>query len=385
VTATGAALGRRMRVRRTDIAWRNLVRDKTRLAISVGGVGFAVMLIVTLRALYAGVIDQATQYIRSVDADAWVAQAGTPGDFFHSMTLIPESTGQRIADVPGVTRVSPFVGRPVVFRHGGDDQDFFLVGIDPESGVGGPPDIREGSSELRPGSLIVDHVFARNTDVDLGDRIELEGRSLTVSGIASGGNSVFSQFAWTTLDDAVAVLGARDIVNYFLVDAAGEEEPESLASRIDDQVDGVHALTEDEFLEKNLSDLREGFLPIVWMLVLIAFAIGAAVIGLTIYTATLEKRREYGVLKAIGFSNRRLVGIVCRQSLVAGAMGFVLGLVIAVVLGALLERALPIFVTSFRVRDVALVAALAVGMSAVSSLIPIRPVTRLDPAQVFRV
>jgi ABC-type antimicrobial peptide transport system permease subunit len=79
------------------------------------------------------------------------------------------------------------------------------------------------------------------------------------------------------------------------------------------------------------------------------------------------------------------VGIVWRQSLVAGAMGFVLGLAIAVMLGALLERALPIFVTSFRVRDVALVAALAVGMSAVSSLVPIRPVTRLDPAQVFRV
>jgi putative ABC transport system permease protein len=301
------------------------------------------------------------------------------------LTLIPESSGERIADVPGVTRVSPFVGRPVVFRHNGEDRDFFLVGIDPRTGVGGPPGIREGSSDLRRGGLIVDHVFARNADVGLGDGIDLEGRRLTVTGIASGGNSVFSQFAWTTLDDGVAVLGISDVVNYFLVDAAGEKQPEALARRIGSDVDGVHALTEEEFMDKNLADLREGFLPIVWVLVLIAFAIGTAVIGLTIYTATLEKRREYGVLKAIGFSNRRLVGIVWRQSLVAGAMGFVLGLAIAVMLGALLERALPIFVTSFRVRDVALVAALAVGMSAVSSLVPIRPVTRLDPAQVFRV
>lgn len=50
------------------------------------------------------------------------------------------------------------------------------------------------------------------------------------------------------------------------------------------------------------------------MLVLIGFVIGTLVIGPTIYTARMEKRREYGVLKAIGFSNRALYEIVWRQS-----------------------------------------------------------------------
>jgi putative ABC transport system permease protein len=71
------------------IAWRNLVREKTRLAISVAGVAFAVLLILLLRGLYAGITAQATEYIRSVDAHVWVAEAGTPGDFFHSVTLMP--------------------------------------------------------------------------------------------------------------------------------------------------------------------------------------------------------------------------------------------------------------------------------------------------------
>src|SRR3712207_8259794 len=43
------------------------------------------------------------------------------------------------------------------------------------------------------------------------------------------------------------------------------------------------------------------------------FVVGTAIIGLIIYTATVEKTREYGILKAIGLSNRRLYSLVFQQ------------------------------------------------------------------------
>ena len=72
---------------RGGIAWHNLTRERRRLAISVGGVAFAVLLIVLLRGLYSGFLAQATEYIRSVDAELWVAQSGTSGDLSHSVSL----------------------------------------------------------------------------------------------------------------------------------------------------------------------------------------------------------------------------------------------------------------------------------------------------------
>ncbi len=368
----------------TNIAWKNLVREKTRLGISVGGVAFAVLLILILRGLYSGITDQATEYIRSVGADLWVAQDGTPGDFFHSVSLIDARAESRLEAVPGVRAAFPLLSLPVVFRLDGQDVDFRLMGVDPASGVGGPPGLEQGRSVRGPGDLVVDRVFAKNHRVTLGQVLKVRGNRLRVVGIATGGNAVVSQFAWASLEDVAVFVGAVDVVNYFAVrlDVAS---PDAGVRRVESRVPGVEAFTEDEFEEKNIADLREGFLPILWVLLVIALAIGVAVIGLTIYTATIEKSREYGVLKAIGFSNRRLYRIVYQQSLTAGVIGFVVGTGLSFALGTLLERFIPSFVTSISISDVGLAGGAALAMALISSFIPVRPIARLDPAQVFRV
>ncbi|MDZ4825695.1 MAG: FtsX-like permease family protein [Actinomycetota bacterium] len=369
----------------TNIAWRNLARERLRLAISVGGVAFAVLLILVLRGLYAGVLDQATQYIRSVDADIWVAEREAPGDFFHSVSLLSTDLRDDVGAVAGVQDVNTLVARPIVFEHGGKDLDFLLLGIDPVGVVGGPPAIEKGRTLRSSGELVLDRVFSRNAGIGIGDTVTIEDRRLRVVGLARGGNTLFSQFAWASDEDVRRLFGIDNLVNYYLVGVADSTDARAVADRLERDVEGVQAFDQAEFLDANTSDISEGFLPIIWVLVVIAFVIGTAVIGLTIYTATLEKRREYGVLKAIGFTNRRLFGIIYQQSLVAGAIGFAVGLFLAVALGAFVERMVPSFVLLIRPTDVALVAVVAVVMTIVSSFLPARPVARLDPAQVFRV
>jgi putative ABC transport system permease protein len=371
-------------VPRTSIAAKNLLREKTRLAISVGGVAIAVLLILVVRGLYSGFLDQATAYIRGVDADVWVVEAGTPGDFFHSVSLQPPERAEQIAAVEGVDRVDPLLARPVIMRHAGEDVDLFLVGVD-ETGVGGPASVEEGVRIPGPGEIVVDRVFARNEGIDVGDTMKAQGTRLRVAGIARGGNAFVAQYGWASFADVAELFGAGEVVNYFLVAATDGVDSDALADRIRREVAGTKPFTEDEFAEANTEEISESFLPIIWVLVLIAFAIGTAVIALTIYTATLEKRTEYGVLKAIGFSNRRLFGIVLRQSVASGALGLVLGVIVTFVLSAALERALPSFVVTLTAGDVVLVAVIALAMGAVASLIPVRPVARLDPARVFRV
>ncbi|MDX5961914.1 FtsX-like permease family protein [Rhodococcus opacus] len=367
------------------IAWRNLARERTRLAIAVGGVAFAVVLILLLRGLYAGFITQATAYVRGVNADLWVAKADTPGDFFHSISLQQPAVGERLGAVEGVSGVTPLVGRPIVFSYGGRDLNFFVLGVDPDTPIAGPPGIEQGRATPGPGELVIDRVFARNNGMGLGDTVQVHGVALTVTGIARGGNSILSQFAWASLPDVVRILGQSGLVNYFLVNTTPGFDPAVVAQRIRDTIADTKPMTRAEFAQANTKDLSEGFLPIIWVLVLIGFVIGTLVIGLTIYTATLEKRREYGILKAVGFSNRALFGIVWRQSLTAAALGLVVGVGLTFALGAFLEALLPAFVTTFRAADIGLVAVVTLAMAAVSSFVPARPVARLDPAQVFRV
>ena len=385
VRSTAVSGRRGLVVRRTDVAWKNLSRQKGRLAVSVSGVAFAVLLILLLQGLYNGITAQATEYIRSVDADIWVAEAGTPGDFFHSVSLLPVSLREPLLGVDGVAEVTPLLGRPVVFNLNGSDVDFFLLGVDPASGVGGPPGVEKGKRRPEAGEIVVDRVFARNNGLELDDDLDVLGRRFRIVGIAKGGNSVLGQFAWATLPDVGEIFDSGDIVSYFMVRGTTSSDPKAIALGVRNDVPGANPITSEEFVRKNTADLREGFLPIVGVLALVGFIVGTVVIGLTIYAATLEKRSEFGLLKALGLSNWRLLRIIWRQSLIAGAIGLLTGIPLTLIIGFGLEAALPSFVTAFRLIDVIVVSVLVLGMSVVASFMPARPVIRLDPAQVFRV
>jgi putative ABC transport system permease protein len=139
-----------------------------------------------------------------------------------------------------------------------------------------------------------------------------------------------------------------------------------------------------ELADKNADNLRQGFLPVLWVLVVVAFVVGTAIIGLIIYTATVEKTKEYGVLKAIGFSNRRLYKVVLQQSLLAASAGFVVGCLLSAVLGPAIERVVPVFVTDIRQGDIVFAGMGAFVMAVLASFVPARPMARLDPAEVFR-
>ena len=132
--------------------------------------------------------------------------------------------------------------------------------------------------------------------------------------------------------------------------------------------------------KKNLGD---SFLPILQAILAIAVLIGTAIIGLTIYTATLDKSREVGILKAIGVRNSQLYSIVLTQSMLTTAFGLAIGIGLSFGVGWLITNLLDL---SFEVTNITLltVVGLALIMSILASLIPVRRLASIDPAEVFK-
>ena len=131
-------------------------------------------------------------------------------------------------------------------------------------------------------------------------------------------------------------------------------------------------------------EIEEGFLPIIAVFIGLAFVVGLAVIALTIYTSTVERTRDYGVLKAVGASPWQLFAVVVRQSLIVALAGYVLGSALGLVSGKLIQDAVPQFGLVFHWQDFLLVLAAVLVMSAVATLVPVRRVASIDPAMVFR-
>ena len=367
----------------TNIAWKNLGHQRARFAISTGGVAFAVLLILIVRGLYDGILAQATYYARNVDAQLWVSQAATPDRLIQSTSVLDAELDDALADVPGVASVSPVLTRALTFRLNQRDVDLFLVGVDGARAAGWPDEIRGAGPMPGRGEIVVDRVFAKIHGLRAGDVLDLNGTRVRVAAIAGGGNALVYQYAWAPLDDVDRLFDARGTVSHFLV-RTDRASAAQVAQAFEGRVEGVQARSPEVLANSEAAALGDGFRPMLFVLLLIAVAVGLSTVALIIYTATIEKAKEYGVLKAIGFSNRRLYTIVLQQSMIAAAAGFVTGTGLAFGVAALAEAVQPVFVATIGLGDIAFAAVATGGVGVLASLVPARPMARLQPAEVFR-
>ncbi|HET8670938.1 MAG TPA: FtsX-like permease family protein [Candidatus Saccharimonadales bacterium] len=363
------------------IARKNLFQEKTRFLISIGGVAFSVALIVVLAGLYQGWSNKIGEYIRTVPADVWVMQSGTE-ELFHTPSVLSLKVGAKIEGVKGVASAQPFNARRVALQVHDHDVNLYIVGYNSGSDVGKPARIVEGKDTPGPGEIIVDK--SQKKKIAIGDKIEIVNQELEVVGYAEGGDLVTSSFAFAQKAELNKIQDLPNATNFFAVRLEPGTSAEKAVAGIKAEVSGVDAMTKQEFVGNNVAIISDTFLPVILVLLVIGVAVGVAVIGLTIFTSTIEKANEYGVLKAIGMKNHQLYGVVIQQALIAGVIGYAAGTGLAFLLGATIGQAVPQFVSQIRAIDLVWVFALTLAMSVLAAYIPIRRLSHIDPAEVFR-
>jgi len=364
------------------LARKNLFQEKTRLIISIGGVAFSVLLIILLQGLSIGFSNVLGQYFDTVPADLWVARANT-GNMMDP-SFLRFSLGPQLKGLDGVADAQPFGMQSLTSKVNGKDLAFYLISYDPASGVGKPTTVSSGKTTPKAGEIIIDRIVAKSNNIKIGDTLPYATRQLKVVGLSEGTFILSSSFAFVNEADASKIYGLPATTNYWLVQLDQGADSEKVRTAINQNFPGAKAVTKAQFVQKNVNVLKDVVQPVFGMLVLLGALIGTAVIGLTIFIATIEKSKEYGVLKAIGLKNSQLYAIVLEQALIAAIIGFAVGAVLAYGLNTLITNAVPQFLTKIRIFDIAWIFAVVIGMAIVSSYIPIRRMSKIDPAEVFR-
>lgn len=363
------------------VARRNLFAEKGRFAISVAGVGFAVLLIMTVLALYRG-WSRTGQIFEEMPGQLWIVQQGT-SDPFHSVSLLERRDLEVASAIPGVEVVVPVLSRQMMFGGRASGESARLMALDASAGLAVTPEVKEHFLP-EPGTIIIESVLSRRTGLGQGDTVQFGNVSLTVADVRPAGTEVLSQFAFVNFEDAAKIFGVADVVTYGMVVITPGADPKLVKDQIEFADPRVQVYTAEEFAKSIREQIDESFIPVIAILVAIGFVVGAAVVGLTIYTATIERTREFGVMKAVGASAGFLYRIVLSQSAMLTGAGFVVGVIGARVVAELAAEATPEFATDFQARDVALVGAAALVMAIIASFVPVRRINAIDPAMVFR-
>jgi putative ABC transport system permease protein len=283
-----------------------------------------------------------------------------------------------------VRSVEPYVGRQIGFENDGKMFATYVVGAPAGDAITGPVQVVSGSDTIADGEIALNRSLADASKLSIGDTVDLRGTPFRVSALTDGGDMVMYQYSLVTMHDAFALQGSDTIVNFFLVQLDPGASVPAVSAGIHRTVPEAEAWTPSKVVTENQGPIKDTFLPVIGVLVAIGFIVGTAVIGLTTYSGVVERRREYGVLKALGADGWATFRTVLIQSSIAGAIGYLVGVAATVALGRWLPGVVPQFAVQLAPRYVIWVMLSAAGMVAASVALPVMRMSRIDAAEVFQ-
>ena len=364
------------------LAWKNLTQNRTQFLMSVGGVALALLLMLSLDAMLAGSEEDLVAYIEGSGADIIVSQDGVKNMHMAASSITYRDV-RRAGRVPGVSSSSPILYTTGVIKARDADILSYVIGFDPDEPLGGPQAVILGTNHINRGEAIIDDAVARNQKVGLNDNVEIFGETYIIVGITKGLTNIINSVAFIHIKD-FREERPGDAVSYALVKLEPGADPQEVATAINARSDDVLALPVADFSFEERQIIKDMSVEVLYIMNMSGLLIGLTVTALTLYINTLRKRREYGVMKAIGASRRHLLAVVAVQAVLSLLIGFLL----AIGLVWLLGQALPIFVPGVGLaltqKGILQVLGTSLVIGVVAALVPAWQLSRLDPAQVFR-
>jgi putative ABC transport system permease protein len=375
------------------VALKMLTGDRAKYLGLIFTVAFASFLMAHQASIFAGVMDRTRSQIKDVtDADLWVMDKKT--EYFDEVNPMREENLYRVRGVSGVEWAVPlFSGHPVARTRGGEFRAVSLLGIDDATLVGAPRKMLMGSIEAlrQPDAAIIDeagyHRLFPDQPLELGTTLEMNDHRARLVGICDA-SPLFTTYpiVYVRYSQALNYVGRqRDLLSYVLAKAEPRTSAAEVARRIT-QATGLTALSGQQFGWTSIMYfMKNTGIPINFgVTVIIALVVGVVVAGQTFYIFTIENLKQFAGLKAIGATDRRLMGMILLQAVVVGSIGYGLGIGLA-------AAYFSVFINQTQTRGINLLLPVMVGdgvvvlvIVAVASLMSIRRVMVLEPAAVFR-
>jgi putative ABC transport system permease protein len=375
------------------IALKMLLGDRSKYIAIVFGITFSCFLIAEQSATFCGVMLRTTSQIRDTyGADIWVMNPDVR--YVDEAKAISDNDVFRVRSVAGVAwAVNLYRGQAKAQLASGQYQTVILLGIDDASLVGAPVHMLLGKpGDLQiPDGILVDeagfHQMWPGEPLHMGKVIEMNDRRAVVVGVYRGSQTfmtypvIYTRFSHATL----FVPPSRRLMPFVLARVQPDANPAEVAGRIQAQT-GLKALTKAEFIDLTMNYyLQHTGIPINFgTTVILAFLVGCAIAGETFYLFTVENLKQFGTLKAMGMSDRRIVAMIFIQGLVVGSVGYGIGIGLATLYGLFAQRAMPLlaFFLPWQVLAICAVAMFLIVL--VASFLSIRRVLVLEPAVVFQ-
>ena len=370
------------------LAQRNLMHDKVRLAVTLTGIVFAVVLIVVELGLFVGFTVTTSSIIDKSQVDLWIVSRGTP--YIEQGSAFSERKLYQVLATPGVAGADKYIVRFSNWKAPeGAEEGIQIVGFNPHTGVGGPWNVVEGNvEELKtPDAVMIDEIYKKKLGVTkVGESFEINGRRAHVVGFTRGIRAfTTTPYVFTSFKNAQGYVRIDEDQTYFiLVRAVPGTDMTALQHRLESRLRDVDVLTRAKFssMTRIYWMFTTGAGVAVLIAALLGLVVGVVVVAQTIYATTMDHIREYGTLKAMGAPNSYIYRVIITQAGMSAVAGYVLAMFVSVFIVRASRSGGAAILLPWQMAVGIFFLTLLMCVSA--AVVSINKVTRLDPAMVFR-
>jgi putative ABC transport system permease protein len=365
-----------------------LWHDKLKLAGTLVGVAFAVILSNFQIALFLGLLLRNTMYVDRVEADVWITPKNTQ-ILEGSDGTIPKNIVPVARSVKGVAWSAPILmGTGGLKLPGGGQKSVRLVGTELPDAKGGPFHVVAGKVEdlgLPDAMFFEDSRRERFGALNLGSVREVNGHRVHAVGFTSGLVPFGPAFAFSSFNTAREILGRpSDEVNYVMIGLAPGADVNEVVRNLQKTFPDQLVMPRSELRMRTIFYIlnESGIGQSIGMGVVMSLFCGFAIVALTMFSAVVDHVREFGTLKAIGATNTDLAKLLLAQALTCAIAGAMIGEAIVAqmvtgIRGPELPLALPAWLMGGTVVGMVVICVLA-------SIMALLRVRAIEPAMVFR-
>ena len=374
------------------------------------GVAVGVLALVVALALMTGLQGELRNRILGSTAHIYVWKAGGITDY--------QAEVRRLSQIPGVVGAGPAIMGKALVSSGSENGFITLKGIDPVL-EGHVTDIErtmqqgkllalEGAEDERPG-ILLGRDLVRQLGVKVGDLVELttptatltpggiitRGRTVRVAGIFALGLFEFdSAYGFVSLDLAKRLLG-KDMPDLIQLRVDDIYSSARIAREVEEQLGDKYSTEDWSRLNQSLFSALSLEKMAISITIGLIVMVGALNIISSLILLVRQKSRDIAILKTMGTSSKRVMGIFMMQGLVIGVVGTTVGAVTGVALCWVLDRykLIQIPMDVYQVShvpfvvlptDLLFVVVATILICFLATIYPSRQASSLDPVQALR-
>ena len=382
--------------KKTPLAWRQLIKQKTHMLVAVVGIGFADMLMFVQLGFQDSLYDSAIQSHRLLNADLVLIDSG-----FKSLQDVRSFSRERLYQTlsyEGVDSVSSMYFSRATWKNpdNGSERDIVVYGIDPDSPGFTLPEVKQNAAKLK---LLNQVLFDRTSRPEYGEVVEsLQKQGTFQSEVNHKQIQVVSLFTMGTsfVADGNIITSDSTFLGFF-----PQRQPDQISIGLIHLKSGTNLKFVQQQLAAGLpNDVKvftpeslataekdyiqsDGTVGILFGLgVIVGFFVGIVIVYQILYTDVANHLPEYATLKAMGYSDGYLLGVLLQEALLLAVLGYIPGFLISIGLYQLASAAtlLPI---GMKIERAVFLLILTFVMCSLSGAIAMQKLRAADPADIF--